>query len=1024
MRNLTKTLVAVSMLTSTSVHSLGIGGIKLRSALNQNLNAEIALVISNGESIGDVQVKLASPAKFDEAGVPWSYFLTKIKFTPIAKNDGSVVVKLTSNEALKEPFLNFLVEVTGPSGSLFREFTVLVDPPVAYKPPVVPVIAAAEPDAIPTNNFSEPAAPQPESFSQKNIEAVEPEENAGYIPVTEYGPVRKGETIRSIANQVKAEDVSTAQMMMAIYKENPRAFSAPNVNALMAGEMLAIPDPEEALRVAPRQALAEVRQQRQSWRLRNAPVHEVSEQPPVAENKPKNPQPKPLPDPVAASSAEPVKQLKLNPPPEEEDVVHGGVQGDDAKNKASGEDAGASAALDDAALKQRFDKIEQQLLLMQKMLELKDAQLANLQNQNKALPAIADTLPKLAEPPASSQPVAEILPVNPLETKPALETKPVPENSVKPLAKNEPVAVVPPVVKAVPTQAQSPVTSSSASLFSDYSLLAGALGAVLLGALGLVWWRKRKVEQEIDTESMFASASQISLPDAEKETSSTTDNSSGYEVAVVGGGSAFLSEFTPSEFDAFETDQTEIDPLSEADVYLAYGRYQQAEELIRQVIAEHPGRNDCKLKLLEIFHTSENHREFDQYVQQLTNEGKQADTAFWAKVVELSNEFTSGSGSLTGLSGASMSTLNSSSKTANFATQVDNGFKPASDDFDLNTFSDNGEFAAKQKQSVKIEKVAVKPVVKAATLGAAESSAIFLDQDQNKDSVLDAKTGELEATDDLSNTDYELDFDLDAFASEPLTSQDENLELINEDNTHTLDFDISSFATENSISENDFSALDFDLSSFDENVDSAGIKNSIGRNDKNLSGSGININSKSVAGLSSSTSESKFYPDEGTNLNSAFAGLEDDIPDSFDFVLDKQDDGKSTINTAELDFNFIDEQEIALNDFDFSGEDFNLKPGAEVVGKKLDLDAAEDFDFNFDFTPPSGDAPKKQDKPFESVEVGDLTDSENVFETKVNLANAYVDMGDVDAAKDIANDLLKGTAEQKKAGLEILEKIS
>ena len=82
MRNLTKTLVAVSMLTSTSVHSLGIGGIKLRSALNQKLNAEIALVTLDGENIGDVQVKLASPAKFDEAGVPWSYFLTKIKFTP------------------------------------------------------------------------------------------------------------------------------------------------------------------------------------------------------------------------------------------------------------------------------------------------------------------------------------------------------------------------------------------------------------------------------------------------------------------------------------------------------------------------------------------------------------------------------------------------------------------------------------------------------------------------------------------------------------------------------------------------------------------------------------------------------------------------------------------------------------------------------------------------------------------------------------------------------------------------------
>ena len=105
-----------------SVLPLGVGDIKLHSALNQNLNAEIALVVSPNENPSDITVKLASPDKFDEAGLPWNYFLSKIKFDLVTRPNGKVVIKLTSNEALREPFLDFLLEVTWPKGNLYREF--------------------------------------------------------------------------------------------------------------------------------------------------------------------------------------------------------------------------------------------------------------------------------------------------------------------------------------------------------------------------------------------------------------------------------------------------------------------------------------------------------------------------------------------------------------------------------------------------------------------------------------------------------------------------------------------------------------------------------------------------------------------------------------------------------------------------------------------------------------------------------------------------------------------------------------
>jgi len=100
-RNLTKALAVVSLLIPASAYPLGIGEIKLHSALNQKLDAEIALVLSPGEKASDIKVNLAPPDKFDESGVLWTYFLSKVKFQAIESPNGSVIIKVTSNEALK-----------------------------------------------------------------------------------------------------------------------------------------------------------------------------------------------------------------------------------------------------------------------------------------------------------------------------------------------------------------------------------------------------------------------------------------------------------------------------------------------------------------------------------------------------------------------------------------------------------------------------------------------------------------------------------------------------------------------------------------------------------------------------------------------------------------------------------------------------------------------------------------------------------------------------------------------------------
>ena len=132
LRYLTSTFAATAFLATTSSYALGIGDIKLQSALNQNLKAQISLILSDDEKAADLKIGLAPITKFDDAGIPWTVFLSKIQFQTVTEN-GKTFIKLSSIEALKEPFLDFIIEIRSSKSNLYREFTVLVDPPESYQ---------------------------------------------------------------------------------------------------------------------------------------------------------------------------------------------------------------------------------------------------------------------------------------------------------------------------------------------------------------------------------------------------------------------------------------------------------------------------------------------------------------------------------------------------------------------------------------------------------------------------------------------------------------------------------------------------------------------------------------------------------------------------------------------------------------------------------------------------------------------------------------------------------------------------
>lgn len=598
MQNLTKTLAIASFLTPMTAHSLGIGELKLHSALNQKLNAEISLKLDAGENIADIKVSLASHEQYTKLGISWSYFISKVKFKPILKANGSAVIKMTSDIVLEDPILDFLMELSWPSGDIYKEFTVFIDPPSSY-----PQHVAVTP-SVATRKIKRTSQAAPVKTTKNDLNRLALE--------GEYGPTSRNDSLWKVAEKVRADNnVSIEQMMMALYKANPQAFYKKNVNALMEGKSLKVPEKADVLKLSKSQAQKSFSRQMAIWQGKPVPEEEVAIV--MLETH----QDSPLEDSDKS-------KLTLESPSDESISQLGPLTAYAAESEV--------LVAENQQLQERLANLEKQFAIMQEMMAIKDQQLAALQNSKlplgiqatKAigLDAVAKTEVSNEKGKRSTDDSAMN---NVLAGQPEL---------LKNKGQSIEEKVIPKDNKAL-LEADSPSTEQDSGF--NYNYLFGGLFV----ALGFVWLfgRKRQAEEEINENSMFstvnalqdnpASQQQKMVPDVDKKTVYDTESI---------GESSFLSEFSSADFDVFETDPSEVDPSSETDVYLAYGRYQQAEELMRQAISEQPENDDYKLKLLEIFYVSENKASFQNYAEELDSLGKKSEINFWSKVTGMGSE--------------------------------------------------------------------------------------------------------------------------------------------------------------------------------------------------------------------------------------------------------------------------------------------------------------------------------------------------------------------------------------------------
>jgi pilus assembly protein FimV len=615
--------------------ALGLGDIRLDSALNQPLRAEIQLLAATPEELNNLTVQMAAAETFRRYDLERPLYLTRIRFEVIrsGRADGNFV-RITSTEPITEPFITFLVEAVWSRGRLLREYTLLLDPPTFAPPPTTPstqaVTAPSRATPADSGEIQRPApqqpAPQPapQQAVRAPVQSPAPQDTAVPSPAAaEPGTeppaqqeetferadfmnipgddvlVVRGDTLWGITARVRPDSRLTFnQTMLAILAANPEAFEG-NINRLKAGATLRIPSADEIFTINRADAFAEVQRQNEQW----GGLPSSSTTPAVAD-----------------TIAEP--NLTLVPPDDDLSLT-------DTSSEPLQEDF-ADDAVDDVFVdptEQRIREIEALIEDQDALIEIPDNELAALRNELAEL--------RGEEPP-------EPLPVEDELDDPAVEEADgiLADTDADDTASEPTATSVPAVVSRPP--ARPGVVDTMLGYLSNFWVIIGA--ALVVAVLVLVWFMRRAgggdeeptgVWETLDRDDMdpdsLASTETLHTMGHDDETTILVEeqvrldaddlgfdddddfgtiespSTAAAEFATADEETDSLSdsaarqtlEDTFSSETAINLDQS--DPVAEADFHMAYGLYDQAADLINGALAEDPERPDLLSKLCEIY---------------------------------------------------------------------------------------------------------------------------------------------------------------------------------------------------------------------------------------------------------------------------------------------------------------------------------------------------------------------------------------------------------------------------------------
>ncbi|WP_414431830.1 FimV/HubP family polar landmark protein [Alcanivorax sp. IL2] len=1028
-------LTALVIMSPGVAAALGVGEYELNSYLNQPLDMEISLHEVGDLTAEEILVNLASQAEFDAAGVDRAYFLNRMDFAVELQAGDKALLHITTDQPVREPYLNFLVEFLWPTGRLMREYTVLLDPPsyADSASTAAPTISRApQPVTRSEPEFEPQAAPSRPAAQSSPSESVSSAPAASQ-PVADSGQrntytVKASDTMWRIAlDNRPAESVSVQQMLVAIQTMNSDAFINNNVNLVREGTVLRIPNEQEVRNISTRNAIVEVADQNRKWR-------EMLEARGIAA-----PQQRAQLDgsrQVAGSDDDEqgptTGQVKLVSPESTSGV-------DDGDSTGSARDGSASTAVlenelairdenldrldrENSELKSRLDDLESQTRTSEQLLKLRNDQIAQLQDELRKLReeqgvAVEGDDPLMEEPAepvvaaddetdvtasgddglaASGDDASGPTAGDDADSAAVAQTDSgvtedvsaaagdgdgvdaeAQENTDAAVTAAEPaVEKAPEVAKPKPVApAQPPVQEQGgivALLLDNLMYIGLGLVAILLLVFLLLRGKKKDSGDEESDGALFEDLDDegqdefgLNLDDDNVATGAVADHDEDAEVP----------QQTSSQ-----------DPLEDVEVYVAYGRYPQAVDFLRNEINKHPQRADLKVRLLELLKEMNDEAAFQQQTSIFAGTSPEVDEA------------------IARLGGSAPSQTADSDDDALSLDDLEMGLSSGLDDDVPTMQADEPESSAATSDDL-------------AKGDQGDELADFdfeLDADEDSDSedhtlMLDPSEDTASLDDDFS-LDFEDDSKAEAEQETPLSDADK--QSLGASPVLELDDVSSSSMGDGDAEYGDLNLDDMSLE-FDESGDSEDSKEEL-----DLSLDDLDLDGDSGESVDDTLTDLDLELDaaEKSLAGSADTDAKDDLAD-LDLEMPADEPTPAPDQAASLE-DLLGDDDLQLDD-----QDDSLSLDEEPVQEESQPEAP--------IPAPEPQAPVAAAEPEDDIEPsvapqasGDVLGDEDDFDflgetdenaTKLDLAKAYIDMGDSEGARDILNEVISEGSDQQQA---------
>jgi pilus assembly protein FimV len=1142
-------IVILLALTPTLVNAFGLGNLDLNSALNEPFDARIQLLSPTADELDSLKINLADSEAFARAKVDRPFILSKLRFElRRSVDDGPDYIRVYSQDPIREPFLNFLVEVSWSNGRLFREYTVLLDPPL-YDPnarakdfvrlteseSLTEAVTIDDPDHLVTYGEAY------EKFSSTtSTSAARP----SYTPSVDYtggdyGPTTSSDTLWSIASGMRPDtSISVNQMMLALLRANPDAFINQNINGLKRGQILRAPNESELNALSNAEALAEAKSHSSAWGdIRDNLSAVVSERPEVAS--------------VSETETTVSEEMETEGAPEAELKLVSADDEGEATEQVSSVDSGTGEELilaqetiqvltqENIELKDRVKESDALLEDLKRLLSLKDDELAAIQEQMAAEQAQAEMEEAAAIEEAMMQEAAEeaataeeeVAEVEEEIMQEAEEEVAAIEEEVMEEAEEEVVEAEEEVmeeaaeaeeeVMEVMETEPEPASAGIMGMVEQYlgpvkeivlgnpmiGMAIAGLIVVLLIVVVVLKFRKEPAETvHIDamTEEAFPdfdsgdlgdtgaevdSEAVTVLPDAEAETEMPEEESADFDLDLdeEEEKTQFIAQ---EETEELPEEEEEDDPLQEVNTYLAFEQFDQAEEFVRNVISNDPENPEYHTKLLEVFYTSGNKKSYEEAAKVLHDivggEGEHWNmaTAMWQEMSPNRALFEAGGDE------EEEDDADNTGGFVNVTADEEAGDSSGDLDFDIGGAAEAPaeEPAAAEEEMLDItgssEGEDLLDVTAAVGLGDEIDSEAETAQPVPSEDVLDISgTGgedllDLTASDESTGEDLldvtaaaNLDLDSEedlldvtaatsagADSSDLLEIESEGLDMdvVNEsdsvsEESNEIEFDMPAEGSENETvefdlgteeseaetpveSSDDENVLDFDMTSDNEievdvaepesvEPEDAGLEIDLGTPEEDEEPIRLDVEEQEGE-MSLDMDMSEPESDEGEisldlDMNEDEGGVELDL---------SEDDGGIELDLS-IEEDETPEPDVASSDvpemdFDLSldegapeesaGEDFDLDGTVELPKNALPVEEADDDDDDDEdhtvFVPRAAQ-PEEQS-------------AEDEIATKLDLAKAYVELGDKDSAKTILDEVMaEGNDEQRKQAEDLLGQV-